>query len=337
MDDYIAIQRCILLAKSSGGWVHPNPKVGCIIVHNHKVIGEGRHHKSGGHHAEVMALSSVEEKDKNLIKYSTLYVNLEPCCHFGKTPPCTDLIISNGIKNVVIGVSDPNPKVSGKGIKCLKKAGVNVKVGIYEIECIELNKRFFQSIQKGLPYVVIKWAESSDGYIDKSRNSLNSKPIKISSPSMQPIVHSWRSKEQAILIGIKTFLTDRPILNVRLSSGPDPIKIIWISKLIKKNKLDLENAFKEGWIIWGPNAHESANDALLRHLKESGLRSILVEGGAETIKYFFKASIWNECRIIKNEKKLGNGVAAPLIPESHSPQKVYSIDKNKVSIYFNPK
>ena len=334
MDDLIAMNRCISIAKNSGGWNHPNPKVGSIVVHNNRIIGEGFHYKYGSDHAEVMALKSIRKEDEDCIKDSILYVNLEPCSHFGKTPPCADLIITKGIKKVIIGSSDPNPKVSGAGIRKLKLAGVKVIVGINEIECQELNKRFFKSIIHGLPYIVLKWAESSDKFIDGKRNSKNFKPYKISSSSAQPIVHSWRSQEEAILVGIKTFVRDEPQLNVRYSSGPNPKKILWIPNHRKTDEKIIEMASKDNWVIWTTNFGESSEESFIQHLKNCQFRSILVEGGANTINHFFKTSIWDECRIIRNKIILSNGVKAPFLPKNAILKKAYSIDNDEVFTYL---
>ncbi len=334
MDDHIAMNRCISIAKNSGGWNNPNPKVGSIVVHNNRIIGEGFHYKYGSDHAEVMALKSIRKEDENYIKDSILYVNLEPCSHFGKTPPCADLIIKKGIKKVIIGSIDPNPKISGAGIRKLKLAGVKVSVGINEIECQELNKRFFKSIIHGLPYIVLKWAESTDKFIDGKRNSKNVKPYKISSSSAQPIVHSWRSQEEAILVGIKTFIKDKPQLNVRYSSGPNPKKILWIPNHREADKKIIEMASKDNWIIWETSFGESIQKSLKKHLNNCLFRSILIEGGADTINLFFELSIWDECRIIRNKITLNNGVEAPFLPKNNIFRESYCIDNDEVFKYL---
>ena len=334
MNDNIAMNRCISIAANSGGWNHPNPRVGSIIVHNNRIIGEGFHYKYGSDHAEVMAFKSIKKIDEGLVKNSTLYVNLEPCSHFGKTPPCADLIIKKGIKKVIIGSRDPNPKVSGSGIRRLKLAGVHVTVGVNEMECQELNKRFFKSIIHGLPYIVLKWAESSDKFIDGLRDSKNIKPYKISSPSVQPIVHSWRSQEEAILVGIKTFIKDEPKLNVRFSSGPNPKKILWIPTKKITDKIIIKKAINDNWIIWRTNSEKSAEQSLIEHLQTCEFRSILIEGGADTINRFFELSIWNECRIIRNKITLKNGVKAPFLPKNTILKKSYCIDNDEVFTYF---
>jgi diaminohydroxyphosphoribosylaminopyrimidine deaminase/5-amino-6-(5-phosphoribosylamino)uracil reductase len=219
------MQRCIELAKNGLGTTYPNPLVGSVIVYNNKIIGEGWHKKSGEPHAEVNAVNSV--KDKSLLKKSTIYVSLEPCSHFGKTPPCCDLIIKNEIPNVVIGTVDPNIKVAGNGIEKLIEAGKNVTVGVLERECMELNKRFFTFHLKKRPYVILKWAESQDGFIAPIKNlRKEQKPVWITNEFSRQLVHKWRSEEQAILVGTKTVIDDNPKLDVRDWEGNNPIRII---------------------------------------------------------------------------------------------------------------
>jgi diaminohydroxyphosphoribosylaminopyrimidine deaminase / 5-amino-6-(5-phosphoribosylamino)uracil reductase len=217
------IKRCIELAKNGLGTTYPNPLVGSVIVYNEEIIGEGWHRKSGEPHAEVNAINSV--KDKSLLSKSTIYVSLEPCSHFGKTPPCCDLIIANKIPNVVIGTIDPFAKVSGSGIKKLIEAGKNVTIGILEDECKELNKRFFTFHTKKRPYIILKWAESSAGFIAPIFKE-KQEPIWITNSFSRQLVHKWRSEEQAILVGTQTVLDDNPKLNTRDWNGQNPIRII---------------------------------------------------------------------------------------------------------------
>ena len=334
MDEVAAMKRCIALAQNSIGYHHPNPKVGCIIVHNNKIIGEGFHHKYGYEHAEVMAMRSVKPEYLEFIQKSTLFVNLEPCSHYGKTPPCADMIIKSGIKNVVIGTKDPNPIVSGKGIEKLRLSGIDVSVGIAEDECLKLNRRFFKSIKTGNPYIILKWAESSDHFVDINRDSNKINPIQISSIPSRSLLHSWRAKEEAILIGMKTFILDEPLLNVRYSKGPDPKKILWLSDNRASSKNIFDNAIKNGWIVWTINKNEDQVDALRRNLNKCQFRSILVEGGTDTINLFLNNNLWDECRIIKNEKiYLEDGVKAPISPENWSTSKSYTVEDDRISIF----
>jgi diaminohydroxyphosphoribosylaminopyrimidine deaminase/5-amino-6-(5-phosphoribosylamino)uracil reductase len=225
------IKRCIELAKNGLGTTYPNPLVGSVIVFENQIIGEGWHQKAGKPHAEVHAINSV--KDISLLSKATIYVSLEPCSHFGKTPPCSDLIIENNIPNVVIGTVDPNEKVAGKGIQKLIDAGIHVTIGILENECNELNKRFFTFHQKKRPYIILKWAETADGFIAPVFKN-KQQPVWITNPSSRQLVHKWRSEEQAILVGTQTVLDDNPSLSVRDWTGNQPIKII----LDPKNRLD---------------------------------------------------------------------------------------------------
>ena len=217
------IKRCIELAQNGLGTTYPNPMVGSVIVHKNKIIGEGWHKKSGEAHAEVNAINSV--KDESLLKDATIYVSLEPCSHFGKTPPCSDLIIAKEIKRVVIGTMDPFAKVAGRGIKKLMDAGCEVKVGILEDECLELNKSFFTFLKKQRPYIILKWAQTEDGFI-APENREGKRPVWITNKYSGQLVHKWRSEEAAILVGTNTVLKDNPSLNVRKWTGKSPIRIV---------------------------------------------------------------------------------------------------------------
>ena len=227
------IKRCIELAQNGLGTTYPNPMVGSVIVYDGQIIGEGWHKKAGEPHAEVNAVNSV--KDKSLLKKATIYVSLEPCSHFGKTPPCCDLIIANEIPNVVVGTVDPNEKVAGKGILKLIEAGANVTVGVLENECNELNKRFFTFHQKKRPYIILKWAESLDGFLapEKAGNQ-DRKPVWITNQYSRQLVHKWRTEEQAILVGTQTVVDDNPKLNARDWNGNNPTRIV----IDRNNRID---------------------------------------------------------------------------------------------------
>ena len=216
------MQRCLYLAQLGEGYVAPNPMVGCVIVKDGKIIGEGCHKMVGQSHAEVNAVESVQ--DKTQLEGATVYVSLEPCSHFGKTPPCADLLIQLQVKQVVIGCTDSNPKVAGKGIEKLKRSGIEVITGVLEEECKRLNKRFFTSVTKERPYIILKWAQSSDGFIDHQRDVIKERAI-ISSPSSHVLVHQWRSEEAAILVGTNTVIADDPQLTVRLVDGKNPVRV----------------------------------------------------------------------------------------------------------------
>ena len=316
------IKRCIELAKNGLGTTYPNPLVGCVIVYENKIIGEGWHKKSGEAHAEVIAIESVENKE--LLSSSTLYVSLEPCSHFGKTPPCADLILKYKIPNVVIGTIDPNSKVAGKGIQKLKDSGVNVTFGILEKECNELNKRFFTFHRKNRPFIILKWAESSDGFISP-KNKSEQKPVWISNEHSRQLVHKWRSEEQAILVGTQTIIDDNPSLTVRDWTGENPIRVI----IDKENNVDSsKNVFdnQAKTIVFSSKEVTSISETIqnikidfdinstqtiVEKLYENNIQSIIIEGGSKTIQSFIDANIWDEARVFIGEIKLHDGTKAP--------------------------
>ena len=316
------IKRCIELAKNGLGTTYPNPLVGCIIVNENKIIGEGWHKKSGQAHAEVIAIESVQ--NKKLLSSSTLYVSLEPCSHFGKTPPCADLILKYKIPNVVIGTIDPNSKVAGKGIQKLKDDGVNVTFGILEKECNELNKRFFTFHKKSRPFIILKWAESSDGFISP-KNKDEQKPVWISNEYSRQLVHKWRSEEKAILVGTQTIIDDNPSLTVRDWTGDNPIRVI----IDKENRIETsKNVFdNQAKTIVFSNKEVTAvadqieyikvdfdknpEQAIVKKLYENNIQSIIIEGGRKTIQSFIDANLWDEARVFIGEIKLHEGTKAP--------------------------
>jgi len=320
------MQRCIQLAKKGLGNVSPNPMVGCVIVCDEKIIGEGYHQKYGEAHAEVNAINSVN--DKSLLSKSILYVSLEPCAHLGKTPPCANLIVENKIPNVVIGCVDTFDKVSGKGVEHLKKNGVDVTVGILEKECLDLNKRFFTFHNKNRPYIILKWAESNDGFIDKIRDESNPKINWITQPETQQITHLWRSQEDAILIGKNTVLNDNPELTVRAIEGNNPIKII----LGKQEEFDFGlNIFK------GTHPPIFINKKTAREicdtLYEKEIQSVIIEGGKKTLELFINENLWDEARILKGDVTFKNGLNAPEIKGNPSIKE--QLGKDSLEIYFN--
>ena len=295
------MQRCIFLAKLGAGSVSTNPMVGAVVVHNGKIIGEGYHKKFGQAHAEVNAINSV--KNSELLAESEIYVSLEPCAHFGKTPPCADLIIEKGIKKVYVGCLDPFSKVDGKGILKLRQAGIEVITGVLEKECQELNRRFFTFVNLKRPYVILKWAQSLDGYIDK-----DFVPVKISNTLTNILNHKWRSEEDAILIGATTAERDNPRLNNRLWFGKNPVRII----LDKDNSLDKTlNVFdnSQPTIV----IKENCVQEILNRLYHNNIQSIIVEGGAKTHKLFIESGLWDEIRVFQSQKMLFNGTKAAQI------------------------
>jgi diaminohydroxyphosphoribosylaminopyrimidine deaminase/5-amino-6-(5-phosphoribosylamino)uracil reductase len=297
------MQRCLQLAGQAIGKVAPNPMVGAVIVHEGKIIGEGFHQQFGGAHAEVNAIKSVV--DKTLLAHSTLYVNLEPCSHFGKTPPCVDLIIAHKIPEVVIGIQDPFAEVNGAGIKKLEDAQVKVTVGILENECKQLNKRFITFYTKSRPYIILKWAQTADGFIGKKTG-----PVKISNDVAKILTHRWRSEEQSILIGSGTAIIDNPQLTVREWSGPSPIRIIIDRKGKLPKGLQVFDGTQRTIVISSDSSNEvmnaekiiiENNDDFLQNalssLQKHGIQSILVEGGATLLQTFIDQELWDEARV----------------------------------------
>ncbi len=296
--------RCLELAVKGAGYTAPNPMVGCVIVDNDlNILGEGYHERYGGPHAEVNAIASVQ--DKNLLKDAILYVNLEPCAHYGKTPPCANLIVQMGIPRVVVGMKDPHEKVAGKGIEILRQAGIDVIVGVEEKACRDLNKRFITFHEKHRPYIILKWAQSADGFIGKLGER-----IKISHPETDILVHQWRSQEQAILIGSITAMNDDPELTVRHVKGKNPIRLVLNQGAFIPNHLKLFNHAAETHII-----NTTCNNGLnkfLQFCKEHHIISVMVEGGAYTLQQFINAGLWDEARVITNTKMLlQTGVKSP--------------------------
>ena len=318
------INRCIELAENGLGTTYSNPLVGSVIVYDGKIIGEGWHKKAGEPHAEVNAINSV--KDKSLLNKSTIYVSLEPCSHFGKTPPCCDLIIKNGIPNVVIGTVDPNEKVAGNGIKKLIEAGINVTVGILETQCNERNKRFFTFHDKKRPYIILKWAESKDGFIAPLQK-LEKKPVWITNQYSRQLVHKWRSEEQAILVGTQTVIDDNPKLDVRDWTGNNPIRVVLdqnnrisneyhlfdsnvktivLSKL--KPAVEKENIIFEV-IDFKQNIAKQIAETLYKHQ----IQSVIIEGGRQTIQTFIDSNLWDEARIFIGNTLIREGIKAPIL------------------------
>jgi diaminohydroxyphosphoribosylaminopyrimidine deaminase / 5-amino-6-(5-phosphoribosylamino)uracil reductase len=321
------MKRCIELAKNGLGTTYPNPLVGSVIVHNGKIIGEGWHKKAGEPHAEVHAVNSV--KDKSLLKEATIYVSLEPCSHFGKTPPCCDLIIANKIPNVVIGTIDPFAKVAGNGIKRLVESGKNVTIGILEDECNELNKRFFTFHQKKRPYVILKWAETANGFIAPISKTEKS-PVWITNSYSRQLVHKWRTEEQAILVGTNTVLEDNPKLDTRDFKGNNPFRVVWDKSNKITEKFHVKNEIIPTFFLTEiKNLTEKQNiyykntifDTLLAKrtldvLYEENIQSVIVEGGSQTLQTFIDANLWDEARVFVSENTFNQGVIAPKLPKN---------------------
>ena len=337
------IKRCIQLAKNGLGTTYPNPMVGSVVVYNNEIIGEGWHRKSGESHAEVNAINSV--KDKSLLSKSTIYVSLEPCSHFGKTPPCCDLIIKHKIPNVVVGSVDPNEKVSGTGIKRLQENGVNVTISVLEKECNELNKRFFTFHIKKRPYIILKWAESLDGFIAPLTKD-KKEPVWISNEFSRQLVHKWRSEEQAILVGTNTVLEDNPKLDVRDWFGKNPIRIVLdktgkISNdyFVKDEKTktivitEQENlTFSENCIYENAIFDIQLTKTIADISYKYGIQSIVIEGGKQTLQSFIDDNLWDEARVFIGNIHLKSGINTPVLNGNFQ---IKNIKEDQLKLFFN--
>ncbi|SDI10794.1 diaminohydroxyphosphoribosylaminopyrimidine deaminase / 5-amino-6-(5-phosphoribosylamino)uracil reductase [Chryseobacterium taeanense] len=339
MQDEFYIKRCIELAEKAVGKTYPNPLVGSVIVHNDKIIGEGYHHKAGENHAEINAINSV--KDKSLISESTIYVSLEPCAHYGKTPPCALKIKELGFRKVVIGAMDSHDKVNGKGKKIIQDAGIEVVSGVLEKECLNLNKRFFTYHEKKRPYIILKWAESGDGFLDK-----DFKPFSISNSLVNQFVHQLRADEHAILIGTQTALNDNPSLTVRNIEGTNPVRILIDFDLKVPRDFNIYN--NEAKTIVINSIKEEIQDhihfikidkdnfleKLMNVLYKEQIQSVIIEGGRFTLQQFIDEELWDEAIVIKNENlKLENGTKAPLIPSHNKPIRSEKFRDNIIEFY----
>ena len=313
-EDEKYMHRCLQLAESGLGKVQPNPMVGAVIVYQHQVIGEGYHHEYGQPHAEVNAIASVQ--NPSLLTESTLYVSLEPCSHFGKTPPCADAIIQHGIPKVVIGTTDPHDKVNGHGIQKLLNAGVEVVQHVCEQECRELNKRFFTYHLHHRPYIILKWAQTADGYMDIDRsNSAEIEDYWITNPALKVIVHKWRSEEDAILVGYNTVVNDKPQLTNRLYPGKSPKRYVMCHG---NPNIDLS--------YYNPLSMDLS--AAMDTLYTERVQSVIVEGGRKTLDRFIAAGLCDEARILTGAQSWGKGTKAPTLSEY--PHLVRHIDDNQI-------
>jgi len=337
------IKRCLQIANNGLGTTRPNPMVGAVIVHKNHIISEGFTDPYGSAHAEVNAINGV--KDKSILNESTIYVTLEPCSHYGKTPPCSDLIIKSKIPKVVIGCIDDNPQVAGRGIKKLRDAGVEVIVGVLENECKTHHKRFFTFYNKKRPYIVLKWAETKNGFIAPTSKD-KQKPVWITNSYSRQLVHRWRAEEQAILVGTNTVMEDNPNLTVRDWTGENPIRVVLDRKLKlqhgyhvtnndadtifivgKIDSLDIEKNKEDGWLINPVNselsdgmfkkinwdAKEYIAEQVCEELYKLNVTSIIIEGGAKTIQTFINEDLWDEARVFTGNVEFNDGIKAPVL------------------------
>ncbi|MFZ1808922.1 MAG: bifunctional diaminohydroxyphosphoribosylaminopyrimidine deaminase/5-amino-6-(5-phosphoribosylamino)uracil reductase RibD [Cyclobacteriaceae bacterium] len=339
ISDKFYMLRAMELAKNGIGHVSPNPLVGCVIVCEDKIIGEGWHQKYGEAHAEVNAVNAVT--DKSVLKDAVVYVNLEPCAHTGKTPPCADLLIKHNVKRVVIANIDPNPLVAGKGVSKLIDAGIEVTTEVLENEGYELNKRFFTFLNNKRPFIILKWAQTSDGFI--ARENFDSKWI--SNEYSRKLVHKWRAAEDSILVGYNTAAHDNPKLTVRDWSGRHPVRIVIDQNLNLEPSLHLfdgstpticysvlrqESKPNVEYVLW-----EKGNTlkGILTDLFNRKIQSLIVEGGAQTIRAFLSEGVWDEARIFTSEQRFESGIEAPIINKEVSSCEM--IGNDELVIYSN--
>lgn len=320
----IYMQRCLQLAQLGAGYVSPNPMVGAVIVYNDKIIGEGYHQKYGQPHAEVNAVNQVLRNHTNaaeLLQQATIYVSLEPCAHYGKTPPCADLIIKHNIPTVVVGCRDPFDQVDGKGIEKLQQAGVEIITGILEQECRDLNKRFFTRVQKQRPYIILKWAQTADGFFAPDDGSQHW----ITGPESRRLVHQWRTEEDAVLVGKNTARIDNPQLNARYWEGRNPKRIVIDRNLELDKTLHLFDNSIETLVfnavktdIKGNTKYIALEDFnyyvpqyIIYQLYLQDIQSVIIEGGAYTLNTFIESGLWDEARVFTGDSVLRNGIKAP--------------------------
>ncbi len=304
------IKRCLQIAKNGLGNTRPNPMVGAVIVCDDQIIGEGFTSPYGGHHAEVNAINSV--KDKSVLSKSTLYVTLEPCSHYGKTPPCSDLIVELKIPEVIIGCVDDNPEVAGKGIAKLQASGCKVTVSVLEAECRTHHKRFFTFHNKKRPYIILKWAETSDGFIAPLIKD-EKKPVWITNTYSRQLVHKWRVEEQAILVGTNTVLEDNPSLTVRDWAGEHPIRVVLDKDLKLSSDYDVFNDEAETLRI--TNGEIDFNKPIAIQIADilykKNINSIIIEGGAQTLQTFINEELWDEARVFIGDVEFKTGIKTP--------------------------
>ena len=339
------MQRALQLAENGKLHAAPNPMVGCVIVHEDKIIGEGFHAAYGKAHAEVQAIQSV--KDKNLLKDSTLYVTLEPCCHHGKTPPCVDLLLSYAIPQVFVATLDPNPKVSGQGIAKLQQAGCAVEVGLLEDEAKALNKRFFCFHEKKRPYVILKWAQTLDGFMDcNERGCKDRASYWITNDLLKLKTHAWRAEEAAIFVGANTIINDNPQLNVRYTAGKNPVRITLITRKMDFGKyhfgdnsqptiiFNFEQEKQDGnTSYYKLSDRENPEKELLEKLYSLKIQSILIEGGQRTLQRFIDLNLWDETRVLVGNKWFGKGVRVPGLLEMTN--EIEYVEKEKIIFIKN--
>ena len=344
------MERCLELASKGLGSVAPNPMVGCVIVYKDRIVGEGYHRAFGEAHAEVNAISSVQEP--GILARATLYVNLEPCSHVGKTPSCASLILDRKIARVVIGTEDPNPLVDGEGIKMLRERGLKVRTGVLREDCLETNKRFFTFHRKKRPWILLKWARTRDGFIDKQRRDKDPERINwITGSEARQWVHKWRSEEQAVLVGTRTALLDDPALTVRLWKGRNPLRLVIDRESILPGQLKLFDGTTETLVFTSrpEKIHKKIRKnaecialpggtdyipAILEHLHSRDIQSLIVEGGTTLLDSFIRSGLWDEARVFTGNRYFRKGVPSPVL--DLEPVRQISIGSDLLEYYSNP-
>lgn len=332
------------LALCGAGYVAPNPMVGAVLVHDGRIIGEGFHRRYGEAHAEVNCIAHAKQQgNEGLLSRSTMYVSLEPCAHFGKTPPCADLLIRHKIPSVVIGCRDPFPEVDGRGIERLRAAGVEVQVGVLEKECLHLNRRFFTFHQRKRPYIILKWAQTANGMI----GGINGQRIWITNDLTNRLVHRWRSEEQGIMVGTNTAWLDDPRLTNRLWHGPSPTRLVIDKRLRLPGHLRLfdgeaktvilnhQRNETDGHLVYRKMEEGESLGLLLNALYELDILSVIVEGGGQLVKSFINEGLWDEARILRNREMVNEeGVAAPVLRSGRLVERI-ELGRDEVSLFFS--
>ena len=336
------MQRCLDLANKGLGQTYPNPLVGSVLVYNGKIVSEGWHQKKGEAHAEVHAINNL--KNKSLLNQCTLYVNLEPCSHHGSTPPCSDLIILFGIPRVVIGCSDPYELVNGKGIQKLKKSGCEVILGVLEEEAKAINKRFFTYHRKKRPYIILKWAQSSDGFIAPTKECrLSEDPFWLTNEASQTLSHLWRSQEQSILVGVQTVVDDNPSLTTRKVDGNSPLRIV----IDPKGRIPKEAALlndKNNTLVISSQKNDTIEEVVVLDftlilenlcslLYDRNIQSVIIEGGSITLQAFIDSNLWDEARVFVTPSILKDGIKKPKLESTA--QKSILIEEDRLDVFYS--
>jgi diaminohydroxyphosphoribosylaminopyrimidine deaminase/5-amino-6-(5-phosphoribosylamino)uracil reductase len=342
-EHHLYIRRCLELAQRSKGYTAPNPMVGAVLVYNGRIIGESWHKQYGEAHAEVNCLESVATENKHLIKDSTMYVSLEPCAHYGKTPPCATRLVQEKVKEVIICNTDPFEQVRGKGIKILNEHGIKTTEGILDAEGKWVNRRFFTFHQKKRPYIILKWAQTQNGYFAP----LHKGRLQLSNKHSQQLVHKWRTEEAAIMIGHQTAVADNPLLTARSWNGKQPLRIVLDKRLVLSHHLNIFNEDAATWVLNEKKDENKGNISfvklvfdeilltrLLEKLHDANILSLIVEGGAVLLQSFIDAGLWDEARIFSTETILDEGLEAPSLKDANTALTT-ELDTDRLHVYTN--